>query len=97
MKYGIYDIRKVAKDEEIVRCNNCSHYFYDDSTDERNNNSLKLFEDKEFGTEYKEFFKGCPVCTTDIYLTDIDLSLFLQQKICKMQCTQPNSDYMNDL
>jgi Pyruvate/2-oxoacid:ferredoxin oxidoreductase delta subunit len=73
MKYGIYNIRKVAKDEEIVRCNNCFHYFYVDSTDERNNNELQLFEDNSFELKYKEFYKGCPVCETDDYLMNIDL------------------------
>ncbi|MDR0681739.1 MAG: hypothetical protein LBG15_07830 [Dysgonamonadaceae bacterium] len=85
MKYGIYDIRKVAKDEAIVRCNNCLHYFYDDITDERDDNSLKLFEDKEFEAEYKEFFKGCPICETDEYLTDIDLHNMLKNELETMQ------------
>lgn len=65
MSYGIKDITKVSKNEEIVCCINCDKQFYDEITDERNNNSLKLF----FDTDH--FFKGCPVCETDKYLIDL--------------------------
>jgi Pyruvate/2-oxoacid:ferredoxin oxidoreductase delta subunit len=66
MNYGIYDIKKVAKNEEIVKCNNCSNYFYEDITDERNNNSLELFSDNG------DFFKGCPKCKTDDFLINVN-------------------------
>ena len=45
MSYGIRDILKVAKDEAIVRCNWCDNFFYEEITDERNDNSLSLFWD----------------------------------------------------
>lgn len=66
MSYGIRDIAKVSKDEEIVRCNNCDNYFYDEITDERNDNSLMLFFDAD------HFYKGCPECETDDYLMDVN-------------------------
>ena len=70
MRYGIYDLRKVAENEDVVRCNNCYHYYYDEILgDERNDNTLKMLFDEEF----KEFYKGCPVCETDDYLMDIDV------------------------
>jgi hypothetical protein len=81
MRYGIYNIKKVAENEEIIRCNNCFHYYYDEITDERNNNSLKIF----FDSDNKEFFKGCPDCETDEYLMDIDLSQFTETDLEKMQ------------
>lgn len=68
MKYGIRNINKIAEDYEIVRCNNCWIYYYDEIIDERNDNSLGFIWDKQA----KEFFKGCPDCKTDDYLTDID-------------------------
>lgn len=67
MSYTIKDISKVPQGEEIVRCNNCWNHFYSEITDERNNNSLKLFKDND------HFFKGCPVCETDDYLMDVAL------------------------
>lgn len=67
MKYRIYNIDKVAENENIVRCNNCYNHFYEEITDERNDNSLALF----FDTDH--FFKGCPVCKTDDYLIDFIL------------------------
>jgi len=66
MSYGIKNIAKVSKDEEIVCCNNCDNHFYDEIIDERNDNSLKLFFDKD------HFFKGCPICETDKYLVDVE-------------------------
>lgn len=65
MSFEIHDISKVAKNEDLVRCNYCCNYFYEDITDERNDNSLKLFKDND------HFFKGCPVCETDDYLADV--------------------------
>lgn len=65
MRYGIYNIEKVSEKEEIVLCNNCENYYYDEINDERNNNSLAFFLGEG------EFFKGCPFCKTDSYLTDI--------------------------
>lgn len=67
MRYGIYDVRKVNPNEEVVICNYCDHFFYEEITDERNTNSLELF------LENNHFFKGCPVCKTDDYLADVDL------------------------
>jgi Pyruvate/2-oxoacid:ferredoxin oxidoreductase delta subunit len=81
MKYGIYILRKITENEEIVRCNNCYHYYYDEITDERNNNSLKIF----FDNDNEEFFKGCPVCETDNYLMDIDLSEFSEINLEEIQ------------
>jgi len=66
MRYGIYDLTKVPEGEEVVRCNYCWNYFYDEITDERNLNSLEFIKDGD------EFFKGCPVCKTDDYLIDVD-------------------------
>lgn len=67
MSCGIRDIKRVAEGEKIVRINWCYNYFYDEITDERNDNSLKLFFDKD------NFFKGCPECETDDYLLDVVL------------------------
>lgn len=68
MIYGIRNINKVAEGYEIVRCNNCWVYYYEEIIDERDDNSLAFIWDKET----KEFFKGCPKCQTDDYLADID-------------------------
>lgn len=67
MSYGIKDINKTTEGEDIVRCNWCLNYFYEEITDERNDNSLKLFLDKD------HFFKGCPECKTDYYLISVAL------------------------
>ena len=81
MTYGIYNIKK-AFENEIVRCNNCYHYFYDEIFgDERNDNSLQMLFDEDF----KEYFMGCPVCETDDYLTDIDLTQFSEKELDEMQ------------
>ena len=77
MRYGIYDLRRVSIDEEMVRCNNCGHYFYDDIIDERHNNSLQILYD----IDDNEIVKGCPICKTDGYLIDIDLSVSNQEEI----------------
>lgn len=66
MSFGIRDINKVSQNENIIRCNNCYNYYYEEITDERNDNSLKLFFDKDY------FFKSCPVCKTDDFLIDIN-------------------------
>ena len=68
MIYGIRNISKVAENYEIVRCNNCWNYYYEDVIDERNDNSLAFVWDEKLS----EFFKGCPLCKTDDYLSDID-------------------------
>lgn len=65
MSYGIHELNKVDKAELVVCCNNCDNYFYEEITDERNENSLKLFKDND------HFFKGCPVCETDDFLGDV--------------------------
>ena len=65
MSFGIHDINKIAENENIVRCNNCDTYFYEEIIDERSDNSLKLFFDKD------HFLKGCPECETDNFLIDI--------------------------
>jgi len=67
MRYGIYDIAKVAKDETVVKCNNCDNFFYEEISDEHNNNGLEIFIENE------EFFRGCPVCKTNKYLADVEL------------------------
>jgi Pyruvate/2-oxoacid:ferredoxin oxidoreductase delta subunit len=67
MRYGIYDIEKVEKNEAVVKCNNCYNFFYEEIADERNNNGLEIF------CENDEFFRGCPVCKTDEYLADVEL------------------------
>ena len=66
-KFGIYDIIKVTKDFK-VKCCNCMNIFYEDISDERNNNALYQFYDKENG----EYFLGCPECETDEFLMNID-------------------------
>lgn len=81
MKYGIYNLLKIKDEEVIVRCNNCFHYYYDDITDERNANSLKILYDKEDTF----FYKGCPVCKTEEYLTDINLVLVSNDQLELMQ------------
>ncbi|MBA4122291.1 MAG: hypothetical protein H0X72_07505 [Acidobacteria bacterium] len=67
MIYGIRNINKAAEGYEIVRCNNCWTYFYEEIIDERDDNSLAFIWD----AETREFFKGCPQCKTDDYLADI--------------------------
>jgi len=67
MRYGIYDIEKVVKNEAVVKCNNCDNFFYEEVTDESNNNALEIIN------ENNEFFRGCPVCKTDKYLADVEL------------------------
>ncbi|GHU54666.1 hypothetical protein FACS189411_01700 [Bacteroidia bacterium] len=66
-RYGINDLSNIIKERDIVRCNNCYHYFYDELIDVENNDTLILFPDG------KDFFcKGCPICKTDDYLMDVD-------------------------
>ena len=67
MRYGIYDIEKALKNEAVVKCNNCDNFFYEEITDERNNNALEIIN------ENNEFYRGCPVCKTDKYLADVEL------------------------
>lgn len=67
MRDGIYDIAKVAKNEVVVQCNNCDNFFYEDITDERNNNALEIIEEND------EYFRSCPICKTDKYLADVEL------------------------
>lgn len=66
MRYGIYDINKIAEKENIIVCNYCENYYYEDINDERDINSLEIIWDEE----NDEFFKGCPLCKTDSYLHD---------------------------
>jgi Pyruvate/2-oxoacid:ferredoxin oxidoreductase delta subunit len=68
MIYGIRNINKAAEGYEIVRCNNCWTYYYEEIIDLRNDNTLILIWDEEDEC----FFKGCPQCKTDDYLADID-------------------------
>ena len=70
MRYGIYNLLGIHKQEVVVRCNNCFHYYYEEITDERNNNSLKILYDQKT----LSFYKGCPACKTDEYLTDINFA-----------------------
>ena len=67
MRYGIYDIEKVVKNEIVVKCNNCDNFFYEEITDVRNNNALEIINEND------EFYRGCPVCKTDKYLADVEL------------------------
>lgn len=67
MRYGIYDIEKVEKSEAVIKCNNCENFFYEEISDERNNNGLEIICVNE------EFNRGCPVCKTDKYLADVEL------------------------
>ncbi|GHT51709.1 hypothetical protein AGMMS49982_09890 [Bacteroidia bacterium] len=67
-QYGIRNINKFAVDEDVARCNNCWHYFYDEIIDERNDNTLIILRD---GEDF--FYKGCPICKTDAYLTDVSM------------------------
>lgn len=70
MSYGIKNIKEVikeARDYEIVCCNDCWTYYYDELGDPRDDNCLALIWDEE----EKMFFKGCPQCKTDACLADI--------------------------
>lgn len=67
MRYGIYDIEKVEKSETVVKCTNCDNFFYEEITDERNNNALEIINEND------EFYRGCPICKTDKYLADVEL------------------------
>jgi hypothetical protein len=47
-----------------VRCNNCYEEFFEED--------LELFFDEPEGNQkFGEWFKGCPNCKTDEYLTDL--------------------------
>lgn len=71
--YGIKNVLDaIGFGYDIVRCNNCWTYYYEDITDERHNNSLKLFREEE--DNIVEFFKGCPICKTDDYLGDYHIA-----------------------
>lgn len=65
MNCGIKDVREVDGAFEIVRCNNCYFYFYED-IDDRDDYALEFIQDGQ------EFFKGCRNCKTDAYLMDIN-------------------------
>lgn len=66
MSYGIKNIENIPINEGVVICNNCEKYFYEEITDERNENSLTIIWD----IESKSFFKGCPECQTDDFLSN---------------------------
>lgn len=52
-------------DSPTVRCNNC--YWVGDEGD------LKMFSEASEVLDYETcFFKGCPNCKTDDYLTDLE-------------------------
>lgn len=52
-------------ESKAVKCNNCGNIYYDDITDERNTNSLKIISDES------ENIKVCPICNTDEFLINI--------------------------
>lgn len=68
---GMYGIRttKNEANELVVLCGNCMKKYYDDTSDERNLNGLELIFDKINA----EYFKGCPLCKTDEYLSNSSL------------------------
>ncbi len=68
MIYGIGNINKAAEGYEIVRCNNCWTYYYEEIIDPRKNNTLVYIWDEDD----EQLFKACPQCKTDNYLIDID-------------------------
>lgn len=68
MKFGIYNIKFVIKNQDIVKCNNCEKFFYEEINDERNSNSL------EFIVQKNAILKVCPVCKSDHFLINIKLS-----------------------
>ena len=68
MSYGIRNIQNAAKGEDIVKCILCDYYYYEDITDERNDNSLKIFKDES------GFFRGCPLCETDEGLGNVEFT-----------------------
>jgi hypothetical protein len=76
--FGIDDISGIPL-EDLVKCNNCDKYYYEEPGDERDDNCLQVFEDKKGTAEMKangipdrEFFRGCPKCETDGYLTNVE-------------------------
>ena len=66
--YGIRTTKNEAN-ELIVLCSNCMKKYYEDCSDERNLNCLALIYDKK----NEEYFKGCPLCKTDEYLSNSSL------------------------
>jgi len=66
--YGIKNTKNEAK-APIVFCNICMKKYYSDVSDERNLNGLKLIYDKK----NQEYFKGCPFCETDEFLSNSSL------------------------
>lgn len=79
MTFGIIDIRKAIEELEIVRCNMCYAYYYDEIGDPRDESILQLVWD----IEDKEYVKGCGNCQTDAYLMDIE-----HEQLSILQATQ---------
>lgn len=75
-KYGLFidstksiieqlkELKKQFLQEHKIRCNNCMRYYSDEEE------LLLLYSDKT-----DEFFRACPHCKTDAYLTDTDYLL----------------------
>lgn len=68
MEYGIRNMNKVADNQDVCQCTNCNNYYYDEINDERDNNSLTFLYNDD------EPYKGCPVCKTDEFLMDVDIT-----------------------
>jgi|GEM_PF-4814481 len=66
--YGIRNTKNEGN-EHIVLCGNCMKKYYEDVSDERNLNGLELIYD----VKNDEYFKGCPLCKTDEYLSNSSL------------------------
>lgn len=84
MIYGIRNINKVAEDCEVVRCNNCWTYYYEEIIDSRNDNTLILIWDENDEC----FFKACPQCKTDDYLTDVG-----EKQLTEIQANSPQYSF----
>ena len=104
IQHGIKDLEQAArsvKDDgkrDIVRCNNCWHYFYDESGDRDHGlvlltdtnegvaaDKYDLFDGNHEDEEESCLFKGCPVCRTDNYLTFIEIASMSETEIRDLQ------------
>ena len=63
-KLGIKNINEVKTNSFVVFCSNCMNYFYEEITDERNDNALQQY----FNEIENEYILCCPKCRTDNFL-----------------------------
>ncbi len=65
-EYGIRNPALAAWGEEVVHCNDCNIFLYENSGDERDNNCLQMIMDDDAG-----YINACPCCGTDSALMNV--------------------------